>query len=142
MSLPRLFRDTIKICRMLQVKYLWIDKLCIIQHDENDWASEGSRMAQIYEGSFLTVGATISNNDTEPLFFNDNIQNPNPKSSTGRRADGTSYTVHFRIPFNYHPADGPSPYPDLEELPLMTRAWIYQERLLAPRILCFGEELS
>jgi hypothetical protein len=141
-SLPPLFRDTIEIYRMLQVQYLWIDKLCIIQYDEDDWASEGSRMAQIYEGSFLTIGATISNNDTESLFFNDEIPNPNTKSYTGWMADGTSYTVHFRIPFSYHPADGPSPYPDFEDLPLMRRAWVYQERLLAPRILYFGEELS
>jgi hypothetical protein len=139
-SLPLLFRNTIEICRMLEVQYLWIDKLCIIQHDTDDWASEGSRMAHIFEGSFLTIGATMSKNDTKPLYFKDERYDPSSKSYTGRMEDGTSYTVYFRIPSNYHPADGPKP--DHEEYPLMTRAWIYQERLLAPRILYFGEELS
>jgi hypothetical protein len=68
-SLPLLFQDTVKICRMLEVQYLWIDKLCIIQHDEDDWSTEGSKMAQIFEGSFLTIGAAISRSDTDSLFF-------------------------------------------------------------------------
>lgn len=69
---------------MLGVQYLWIDKLCIIQHDKNDWASEGSRMAQIFEGSFLTIGAAISKDDTDSLFFNDERHAPSLKSYTGR----------------------------------------------------------
>jgi hypothetical protein len=139
-SLPLLFRNTIEICRMLEVQYLWIDNICIIQHDNDDWASEGSRMAEIFEGSFLTIGATMSRNDTEPLFFKYERYDPSSKSYTGRREDGTFYTVYFRVPFNYHPADGPGS--NHEEYPLTTRAWVYQERLLAPRILYFGEELS
>ncbi|KAF1976702.1 HET-domain-containing protein, partial [Bimuria novae-zelandiae CBS 107.79] len=141
-SLPLLFRDTIEICRTLGVQYIWIDKLCIIQHDKNDWASEGSRMAQIFEGSFLTIGATISKDDKKSLFFNDERNAPSLKSYTGRIEDGTLYTVYSRIPFNYHPSDGTRPKTDHEEYPLMTGAWIYQERLLAPRVLYFGEELS
>lgn len=125
---------------MLEVQYLWIDKLCIIQHDNDDWAREGSKMAKIFEGSFLTIEATMSKNDTKPLFFNDETYDPSSKSYTGWMEDGTSYTVYFRKPFNYHPADGPKR--DLKECPLMTRACIYQERLLSPRILYFGEELS
>jgi hypothetical protein len=49
-TLPLLFQDTVKVCRMLDVRYLWIDKLCIIQHDADDWAREGSKMAQVFEG--------------------------------------------------------------------------------------------
>jgi hypothetical protein len=139
-SLPLLFRNTIEICRMLEVRYLWIDKLCIIQHDNDDWAREGSRMAQIFEGSFLTIGATMSKDDSKSLFFREEKHDQSSKNYTVRMEDGTSYTVYFRIPFNYHPAHGPEP--GHEEYPLMTRAWIYQERLLAPRILYFGEELS
>ncbi|KAH8728161.1 hypothetical protein GQ44DRAFT_593740, partial [Phaeosphaeriaceae sp. PMI808] len=35
-SLPLLFQNAVQICQMLGVQYLWIDKLCIIQHDDDD----------------------------------------------------------------------------------------------------------
>lgn len=127
---------------MLGFQYLWIDKLCIIQHDKNDWAREGSRMAQTFEGSFLTIAAAISKDDTESLFFKDKRHSPSLKSYAGRTKDGSSYIIYSRIPFDYHPADDRNSKPNRENYPLLTRAWVYQERLLAPRTLYFGEELS
>ena len=127
---------------MLGVQYLWIDKLCIIQHDEEDWAREGSRMASIFEGSFLTIGAAVSPNDTASLFFRDTKHASSLKNHVGRTRDGHSSTIHSRIPLGCHPADSSSSNQIREDYPLMTRAWVYQEKLLAPRILYFGEELS
>jgi hypothetical protein len=140
--LPPLFQDTVKICRRLGIQYLWIDKLCIIQHDENDWASEGSRMAQIFEGSFLTIAAAASKDDTDLLFVKDNIHFPSSKIHVGRTNSESPYVVCARIPFGYHPADKSSISVSHKVYPLLTRAWVYQERLLATRILYFGEELS
>lgn len=34
--LPATFRDAVLICHALNIGYLWIDALCIIQDDEND----------------------------------------------------------------------------------------------------------
>jgi hypothetical protein len=127
---------------MLGIQYLWIDKLCIIQHDEDDWAREGSKMAQIFEGSFLTIGAAVSRNDTESLFTQDERRSSSLESYVGQRKDGSSYTIYFRIPLDYHPANSTSSRPNCEKYPLLRRAWVYQERLLAPRVLYFGEELS
>jgi hypothetical protein len=56
--------------------------------------------------------------------------------------DGSSYTIYSRIPFDFHPADKSDSKLNRGGYPLMTRAWVYQERLLAPRVLYFGEELS
>jgi hypothetical protein len=99
-------------------------------------------MAQIFEGSFLTIGAAVSGDDTESLFSQDERHSPSLKGYVGQMKDGSSYTIHFRVPLNYHPADSTSSKPNCEKYPLMERAWVYQERLLAPRILYFGEELS
>jgi hypothetical protein len=99
-------------------------------------------MAQIFENSFITISAAISRNDTDSLFFNDKRHFSSLKSYAGQAKDGSPYTIHSRIPFGYHPADGTGANPSPEKYPLMTRAWAYQERLLAPRILYFGEELS
>ncbi|ORY15026.1 hypothetical protein BCR34DRAFT_478490 [Clohesyomyces aquaticus] len=37
LSLPLSFRQAILFTRWLGVRYLWIDSLCIIQDDEEDW---------------------------------------------------------------------------------------------------------
>lgn len=44
--LPKTFQDAIKITQRLRIKYLWIDCLCIIQDDPNDWGKEASAMSQ------------------------------------------------------------------------------------------------
>lgn len=99
-------------------------------------------MAQTFEGSFLTIAAAISKDDTESLFFKDKRHSPSLKSYSGLTKDGSSYTIYSRIPFDYHPADNSNSKPNREKYPLLTRAWVYQEKLLAPRTLYFGEELS
>ncbi len=99
-------------------------------------------MAQIFEGSFLTIGAAVSRNDTESLFTQDERRSSSLESYIGQRKDGSSYTIYFRKPLDYHPANSTISRPNCERYPLLSRAWVYQERLLAPRILYFGEELS
>lgn len=141
-SLPPLFRDAIEVCRILKVRYRWIDKLCIIQHDKEDWAREGSRMAQIFEGSFLTIAALSSKNDKDPLFFKDEKYAPSQQGHPGLKKDGTAYTVYSRTPLDYHPSDNFLLSTIDECYPLVKRAWVYQERLLSPRILYFGKELG
>jgi len=36
-EMPLMFRDAITITRQLGIRYLWIDALCIIQGDDDDW---------------------------------------------------------------------------------------------------------
>jgi hypothetical protein len=40
--LPATFREAVQIARVLDVCYLWIDYLCIIQDDFLDWEHEAS----------------------------------------------------------------------------------------------------
>jgi hypothetical protein len=127
---------------MLGVRYLWIDKLCIIQQDADDWAREGSKMAQVFEGSLLTIGAAISKGDKDSLFFQDKKRTASLRKHVVQMDDGSSYAIYSRLPHRYHPTDGFSLKGISEDYPLMERAWVYQEKLLAPRILYFGEELS
>ncbi|KAF2181898.1 hypothetical protein K469DRAFT_507319, partial [Zopfia rhizophila CBS 207.26] len=52
----------------LRVKYLWVDKLCIIQHDKSGWIKEGSKMADIFGNSFITLAASKARDNTGSLF--------------------------------------------------------------------------
>ena len=58
--LPPTFRDAIIIARRLDVRYLWIDSLCIIQDDELDWQTESAKMSTIYQHALLTISAGLS----------------------------------------------------------------------------------
>ena len=58
--LPPAFQDAILIARRLEVRYLWIDSLCIIQDDELDWQTESAKMSTIYQNALLTISAGLS----------------------------------------------------------------------------------
>jgi hypothetical protein len=59
-SLTRTFRDAVMITRRLRVRYLWIDSLCIVQDDNEDWEREAAKMAQVYSQSLVTLAASAA----------------------------------------------------------------------------------
>jgi hypothetical protein len=46
-SLPKTFLDAIVVTKALGLRYLWIDSLCIIQDDEDDWLAESKTMGTL-----------------------------------------------------------------------------------------------
>ncbi|CAG8978197.1 hypothetical protein HYALB_00011432 [Hymenoscyphus albidus] len=56
-SLSKTFQDSIQITRSLDIKFLWIDSLCIVQNDPSDWEKETVKMAQIYSQAYLIIAA-------------------------------------------------------------------------------------
>jgi hypothetical protein len=66
-NLPQTFKDAVLVTRELGLKYLWIDSLCIIQGDEEDWDAESSRMAETYENGLLNLAASRSSDSNGGL---------------------------------------------------------------------------
>lgn len=56
-ELPRTFQDVIQFVRQLGYHYIWIDSLCIIQDDQNDWVYTSQLMDRIYGSSIMTICA-------------------------------------------------------------------------------------
>ncbi|KAJ4112959.1 hypothetical protein NW760_004784 [Fusarium oxysporum] len=54
-TVPQTVADSIQVCRALGIRYLWVDALCIIQGDAEDWSKESFQMSKIYENSYLTL---------------------------------------------------------------------------------------
>ncbi|KIN02803.1 hypothetical protein OIDMADRAFT_118738, partial [Oidiodendron maius Zn] len=79
-SLPRSFTDAIRVCLHLDIEYLWIDCLCIVQDDRDEWFTEAEKMSKIYQESYLTVAATRAQNSEHGFLF-----------------DFTEDTVQYRI---------------------------------------------
>jgi hypothetical protein len=67
-ELPETFRDAIDIARALEVRYLWIDSLCIVQDSGSDWAEHVEVMGSIYQNAYITLAAGASDNDEGGFF--------------------------------------------------------------------------
>lgn len=58
-DLPSTIIYFIYLCHKLGFRYLWVDRLCIIQDDPGDWSKEASRTCDIYSKSALTISVPI-----------------------------------------------------------------------------------
>ncbi|KAF2122226.1 heterokaryon incompatibility protein-domain-containing protein [Lophiotrema nucula] len=124
-SLPRTFQDALTLVHRLGIQYLWIDSLCILQNNEADWLHEGSKMAEIYKNSFLTIAATRATDSTAGLF----AMSPGHLSRS-YYYDSQEFRVRKLLPHDLGNRDGLSP--------LLNRGWVLQERLLSPCIVHFS----
>ena len=118
--LPQSFQDAIEICRRLNQRYLWIDSLCVIQDDCDDWHREAPNMGNIYQNSVCTIAALGASNSFAGLFS----QREQPCNLPGE------IDLIARV--------SPKKLGRVEQRPLHRRAWVLQERLLSPRTLQFG----
>ncbi|KAF9887083.1 hypothetical protein FE257_010577 [Aspergillus nanangensis] len=66
-SLPQTFQDTIRVTQELGQRYLWIDSLCIIQDDPEDWAREANTMERVYSMAYFTIAAISAQSATQGI---------------------------------------------------------------------------
>ncbi|KAK0642971.1 heterokaryon incompatibility protein-domain-containing protein [Cercophora newfieldiana] len=149
-KLPLTFQDAARIARRLGIRYLWIDSLCIIQDSPEDWQLEASRMASVYRNSWLTVSATASSSPSSGCFRRG--QTTVAQAPSNSEADplavlfpeATKLRQDLRLSLRFataHPDFTPFYNPTKDSsFTLLGRAWAYQERLLAPRVLHFGPQ--
>ncbi|KAF2111868.1 heterokaryon incompatibility protein-domain-containing protein [Lophiotrema nucula] len=135
-DLPKTFRDAIEVTVNLNIPFVWIDSLCIIQDDLKDWEVESARMADTYENATLTLAATTSLSDVSGCFPKDgylgagiDLELPDTVSA-GR--------ISVRRPLKHWVANVPSQVK--ASFPLLSRGWVFQERLLSPRVLHLCEQ--
>jgi hypothetical protein len=127
-SLPKTFYEAVAITRLLHLRYLWIDSLCIVQDDKNDWSMEAPRMGSLYSRAYLVIAASGARDSSDGCFVH--RVSPNASIKVPYKEDGIQdgeivLTVRDRYP----------PEPGLE--PLGKRAWVLQEWVLARRLIHF-----
>ncbi|KLU90441.1 hypothetical protein MAPG_10295 [Magnaporthiopsis poae ATCC 64411] len=67
--LLKTIKDAIKITRQLGFRYLWVDALCVIQDDKDDWQRESARMSKVYSNAYCTISATGAGGVSEGCFM-------------------------------------------------------------------------
>ncbi|PTB63787.1 HET-domain-containing protein [Trichoderma citrinoviride] len=138
-SIPKTFQDAITVTRNIGLAYVWIDSLCIVQDDHQDWVKESKRMGSIYEQAETTIAASHTPGCWEGFLFprcsppaSVKIQNffsGCEKDAEAGDASGIQVfaTIRRDTAANTFPEFGA----------LNSRAWATQEWLLSRRIVFF-----
>lgn len=122
-TLSQNFQDAIYITRRLGFHYLWIDALCIIQNDIQDWNEEAPKMASIYAHTSLMISADAAPNTQYGLLKPRRIRH-------STLIPDTHLCFRLQICRVQNQPQGP----------LSSRGWVAQERMLAPRVLHYQED--
>ena len=155
-TLPPTLKDAVLTTVSLGYEYLWIDSLCIVQDDPQDFEHECPKMASIYSGSAVTIAAPGAQDSFSGFlqtrkFLKDPLYTPvelqyrdregNPHGTLTLWYPGSTSTPdhygYLNPSFNgaLNSPNGNEPRPPSF---LDNRGWIFQEWLLSPRVLYFG----
>lgn len=144
-EIPLTFRDAILYTKRLDLEYIWIDSICIIQQDPTDWSRESTRMFHYYSNAYITLGSTFAG-DCNGGFFSQKRNVPNRVHLFDVRFRGEVFPLYiFRDDpeephLRHHEDDWNLPHSLGKEYQLFQRSWIFQERLVSPRLLFFTEK--
>lgn len=134
-SLPATIHDALMISRSVNIRYLWVDALCIVQDDLDDWLAEVTNMSDIYYGSTLTIAASDATDSTGGFFARPSTANSDP-NMVKRRDFFTIENLSSNF-FVYIESRGDSP--DGMISILHTRGWTLQELALSHRTIQFTQ---
>lgn len=127
---PNTFQDAIHVARKLLMQYIWIDALCIIQDDTEDWEREAAMMSEVYSNAYFVLSAIVAVGDSEGFLL------PLRGRWAPRRLEsvedsGTADTIvqARKLDLSTQAVD--------RLRPTHSRAWCFQELLLARRVVSY-----
>ncbi|GME56847.1 heterokaryon incompatibility protein-domain-containing protein [Neofusicoccum parvum] len=120
--LPATIRDAMALVARLHESHLWVDTLCIVQDDLANKRAQIAQMASIYNRALLTLVALSGASASAGL---PGLSSPRLAAAAVRLAPGLRLA----------PREGPTAA--FEASVYDSRAWTFQERILARRALFF-----
>ncbi|KAE9380899.1 HET-domain-containing protein [Stipitochalara longipes BDJ] len=126
-KLPKLFDDAVLITRKLGYRYLWIDSLCIIQDNKEDWVREASNMGNIYKHCVFMISADYCRDSQESILENHGTDKVEYVQQGCYSSKSGFHSVMYTC------SGGPDDPPT--STVLGSWAWAHQEQVLSPRTL-------
>ena len=137
-SLPLLFQEAVALARRLDIPYLWIDSLCIIQDSEEDKEEEIKKMSDIFREALIVVVAASVPSPQYPLR---GVKPQFDQGHTWRTASLIDYKeMGLDVKFRKRARDAHFSTDATASSLTGKRAWCFQEKLLASRCLVFLED--
>lgn len=130
-ELPLTFKHAVQMARNLEVQYIWIDSICILQKtdtDPGDFQEEAKSMESIYASAYCVIAASSAEG-----------------MNSGFLSDERDKRSAIQLP-QVDKSDPPATYlcdaiddfqGDVLDGPLNERGWALQERALARRTIFF-----
>ncbi|RSL41020.1 hypothetical protein CEP53_013009 [Fusarium sp. AF-6] len=123
-KLPCTFKHAVQVTRSLNIRYLWIDSLCIVQGDGGDFDTEAKNMETIFSSAYCVIAASRASGTSSGF-----LEKRSPRQFI--RLDEVAGSPHYICQgidnFQHDVVDG-----DLNK-----RGWVLQERALARRTIYF-----
>lgn len=129
--LSNTFKDAFFATLNLGFQYIWVDSLCIVQDDPEDWKRESSVMHEVYRNASCNVSASGFINGQKGFILNQRCIDPSPllvrlghrspivENSNLRNDHEKSYYLMHHYPWR-----------EMQRAPIFFRAWTLQEQLL------------
>ena len=151
-DLPKTNQDAVQATRALNVRYLWVDSLCILQDCETDKEQQIPRMNAYYRRAKAVISASGAIDvHAGVLGFQSTEDNIHAKAKSHLVADLADkiveYEPHFPVYFPSRDGLGKDatlcimdvdpPVYDYRKEPINGRGWTFQESALARRLLIF-----
>jgi hypothetical protein len=111
--------DSMEVALRIGLRYIWVDRYCINQHDHKEIHTQISQMDLVYANAQITIIAATTDGGYGGL----------PGVTTTSRRKQPNIHVHNRIMVSTLP----HPKSSVEDSKWATRGWAYQEGILSKR---------
>lgn len=165
-SFPATIRDAMIIARGLNIRYLWVGALCILQDCKSDWEKEAPRMSETYKNATLTIVAAEASSAYAGIFDHSEpgttcvlpwkridsslradskaenidvlpVPRPDTLASHGRCSIGAEAVLETVLLREKRKNEFSHIRPNARNSPWASRGWTLQEELLSWRTLTF-----
>ncbi|KAF1957221.1 HET-domain-containing protein [Byssothecium circinans] len=135
-DIPPLLQDAITFCRRLDIPFLWIDALCILQDQgcNSEWGQEAAHMADVYQNATVTIYAACCSNPQQSFL--------SLEGSTLRKVhilETCAKTGEPKVVARVSRLRGFHTSQHLKRVldPLEKRAWAFQEYEMSRRLIAY-----
>jgi len=132
-ALPKTYQDAMSVTVSLGYRYLWIDSLCIVQDDADDWKAQSAEMGLVYQNTSCNIAAAWAKEGSQGCF---NARDPAAMIAP----DSVSIDAGDERILSFDVVQRWKWFGSVANAPLNLRGWVLQERYMSPRQLSFARE--